>query len=162
MQTTIEIDIGVMQLFAGTRLPSEAVCSQCEHPFDASDRCIISATRLEDAPTYTIEQLYCANCAPETIPAPTLGMSEYLVQSRLTRTLDSHTQHGFQILHDPQAIDTSAPSEGAPDRNEDTSTALDVVEEIDPEGDPEITDAQHAMSPTPCTNARANNRTSQE
>lgn len=107
MQLTI--DTSLTQLFAGTRLPIESACTHCDHPFDAGDRCILHATRPEDVSAYTLEGLYCPNCAPETVLSPTFGRSEHLLAARLTGTANCESL----MLSAPQLIQTSAPSEGS-------------------------------------------------
>ena len=123
----IEIDADTTQLIAGTPIPTDASCTECDQPFRAGERCIVSVTHPEDVATYTLEQLYCADCAPTTIPAPTREISEYLFQARLTRTLDDRTQTTYHTLHEPQPIATSPPSEGSidtPNGNDNDAPAL--------------------------------------
>lgn len=105
----IEIETNLTQLAAGTRLPAEATCTQCDHTFSAGDRCTIQAIRSEDAPTYTLTRLSCPECAPQTISSPALGHCEHLLTARLTTisTLESLT------LSELQVSQTSAPSEGS-------------------------------------------------
>ena len=84
----IEIDADTTQLIAGTPIPTDASCTECDQTVRAGEHCIVSAAHPEDAATYTLEQLYCADCAPSAISSPTRESSEYLFQARLTRTLD--------------------------------------------------------------------------
>lgn len=122
-----EIDTDVTQLFVGTRLPTTATCIRCEQTFTPGDPCILSATRPEDAPTYAIEALYCPECAPETIPDPTLGTTDYLLEAQLAHTeTASPRQHHLTLL----TIDIRASSpltEGAPtERSPPTPTGCDL------------------------------------
>lgn len=122
----IKIDADTTQLIAGTPIPTDASCTECDQTVRAGERCIVYATHPEDAATYTLEQLYCADCAPNAIPAPTRESSEYLVRIRLTRMLDDRTQTKYHALHKPQTIATSPLSEGTaviPGEN-DTPAAL--------------------------------------
>ena len=117
----IEINAGITQLISGTPIPTDASCTECDQTVRAGEHCIVSATHPEDAATYTLEQLYCADCAPNAISSPTRESSEYLIRARLTRTLDDRTQTNYHILHEPHTIATSPPSEGTadtPDENE--------------------------------------------
>lgn len=110
----VEIGTDVTQLVAGTRLPVESTCTHCNRTFEADDRCTIHATRQEDAHTYTLSRLFCPECAPETIPLPTLGQSEHLLTAYLTGTANAES---FR-LSDPQPIQTSTPTEGSTDRDD--------------------------------------------
>ena len=121
-----EIGTDVTQLFVGTQLPTSATCTQCRQTFTPGDRCILSATRPEDAPTYTIETLYCPECAPETISGPTLGTTDYLLEAQLARTeTASPRQHHLT----PLTVDIRASSpltEGAPtERSPPTPTGCE-------------------------------------
>lgn len=120
----IEIETSIAQLLTGTRLPTHATCVQCDHPFEAGDHCIVSATRSEDAPTYTLERLYCPDCAPEELPSPTLGRSEQLFHARLNRTHDDHTHQEFQTLSDLQSIDASSPPDDISNTHDADPVAL--------------------------------------
>ncbi|WP_336346173.1 hypothetical protein [Halalkalicoccus ordinarius] len=115
----IKIDSDTTQLLAGTPLPTDALCTECDQTVRAGERCIIYAIQPEDAATYTLERLYCADCAPNGIPSPTRETSEYLFQARLTRTLDDRTQTTYHTLHEPHLIATSLPSEGTVDTPDD-------------------------------------------
>ncbi|WP_122091394.1 hypothetical protein [Halalkalicoccus subterraneus] len=106
----IEIDTSLTQLFAGTRLPSESICTHCNHLFDADDRCILHAIRPEDASTYRLKEIFCSDCTPEKI-TPISGRSEYLLATRLTTT--AHSNDKALILSDIHTIQTSPPSEGS-------------------------------------------------
>ncbi|MFC7010075.1 hypothetical protein [Halalkalicoccus salilacus] len=112
MLTTIDAD--TTQLFAGATLTHDDApdCTGCTQTLREGEQVTIYAALKEDAPTYRIERIYCRECTPEELTAPTLGLSEYLLQSRLTRTLDVQTQSEFYTLHEPRPIATSAPSEG--------------------------------------------------
>ena len=123
----IKLDADTTQLFAGTPLPTDASCTECDQTVRAGERCIVYVTQPADATTYTLEKLYCADCAPNEIPAPTHEISEYLFQARLTRTLDDRTQTKYHTLYEPQTIATSPPSEGTsdtPDDNKNDAPAL--------------------------------------
>lgn len=129
----LEINTDVTQLFVETQLPITATCTQCEHMFSPDDRCILSTTRPEDAPTYTLEALYCPDCAPETVPYPTLGTTDYLLEARLayTETLSPHQQHLTLLTVEVQA--SSPLTEGTPtERSLPTPTGC---EPSTPQGD---------------------------
>ena len=108
MLTTIDAD--TTQLFAGATLTPE--CTGCNRTLREGEQVTIYTARKEDAPAFRIERIYCRECTPKELTAPTLGLNEYLLQSRLTRTLDVRTQSEFYTLHEPHSIATSAPSEG--------------------------------------------------
>jgi hypothetical protein len=91
----------------------------CNRTLREGEQVTIYVARQEDVPTFRIERIYCRDCTPDTIANPTLGISEYLFQSRLTRTLDVQTQSEFHTLHNPQTINTSAPSEGTAEAHEE-------------------------------------------
>ena len=122
----IEIDADTTQLIAGTPIPTDASCTECDQTVRAGERCIVYATHPKDAATYTLERLYCTDCAPNAISSPTRETSEYLVRARLTRTVDDRTQRTYHTLHEPQTIATSPPSEGTADTpdEDDTFAAL--------------------------------------
>lgn len=92
------IEIDVTQLFVGTRLPAGATCTRCDHRFRENDHCVVYAVRPEDAPTYTLRALYCPDCAPDTIPNPTLGSTEYLLTSRLACTETTSPRQQYLTL----------------------------------------------------------------
>ena len=123
MLTTIDVD--TTQLFAGAHLTHDDTpdCTGCTRTLREGEQVTIYAARNEDAPTFRIERIYCRDCTPEKLTSPTLGLSEYLLRSRLTRTLDVQTQSEFYTLHEPQPIATRAPSEG-------TAEAHDEPEEL--------------------------------
>ena len=122
MLTTIDAD--TTQLFAGAHLTQDdsPKCTACNRILREGEQCTIYAAHKEDASTFRIERIYCRDCTPEELTAPTLGLSEHLLKSRLTRTLDVQTQSEFYTLHDPYLIATSVPSEG-------TAEAHDVPDE---------------------------------
>ena len=119
MLTTIDAD--TTQLFAGATLTQDdsPECTTCNRTLREGEQVTIYAARQEDAPTFRIERLYCRECTPEKLTAPTLGLSEYLLQSRLTRTPDVQTQSEFYTLHEPRPIATSAPSEGTAEAHDE-------------------------------------------
>ncbi|MFC6906829.1 hypothetical protein [Halalkalicoccus tibetensis] len=120
-----EISTDSTQLFAGARLSdTNPECTACNRPLREGEQVTIYAARKEDAPTFAIERIYCRNCTPEELTNPTLGLSEHLLQSRLTRTLDVRTQSEFQTLGEITTLDTSAPSQGSAEAYEETPTAL--------------------------------------
>lgn len=94
----IEIETDITQLFVGTRLPAGSTCTRCDHRFKENDHCVVYAARPEDAPTYTLRALYCPECAPDTIPNPTLGSTEYLLTSRLACTETTNPRQQYLTL----------------------------------------------------------------
>ncbi|WP_122089789.1 hypothetical protein [Halalkalicoccus subterraneus] len=121
-----EIPIDSTQLFAGARLSeTNPDCTACNRLLREGEQVTIYAARQEDAPTFAIERIYCRNCTPEELTSPTLGLSEHLLQTQLTRTLDVRTQSEFQTLDEITTLDASAPSQGSAEaHNEDPPTAL--------------------------------------
>ncbi|WP_336346188.1 hypothetical protein [Halalkalicoccus ordinarius] len=119
MVTTIDADTA--QLFAGTTLTQDdsPECTGCNRTLREGEQATIYAARQEDAPTFRIERIYCRECTPEELTAPTLGLNEHLLESQLTRTLDVQTQSEFYTLHEPHAVDTSAPSEGTAEAHDE-------------------------------------------
>ena len=119
MLTTIDTD--TTQLFAGAKLTQDdqCKCTGCTRTRREGEQVTIYAARKEDAPTFRIERIYCRECTPEELTAPTLGLNEYLLESRLTRTLDVQTQSEFRTLHEPHPIATSAPSEGTAEAHDE-------------------------------------------
>jgi hypothetical protein len=116
-----EISTDITQLFVGTRLTQDdnCECTACNRILREGEQVTIYAARQENAPTFAIERLYCRNCTPEELTNPTLGLSEHLLQSRLTRTLDVRTQSEFQTLGEIQTLDVSAPSQGTAEAHND-------------------------------------------
>ena len=116
-----EISTDTTQLFAGAKLTQDdsPECTACNRTLREGEQITIYAARKEDAPTFHIERIYCRECTPEELTSPTLGLSEYLLKSRLTRTLDVQTQSEFDTLHDPHSIATSAPSEGTAEAHDE-------------------------------------------
>ena len=129
----IEIDADTTQLITGTPIPTDASCTECDQTVRAGERCIVYVTHPEDATTYTLERLYCAECAPNAIPTPTCETSEYLFQARLTRTLDDRTQTNYHTLHEPQTIATSPPSEGTADTPDENDTLAALISDAHPQ-----------------------------
>ncbi|WP_122091109.1 hypothetical protein [Halalkalicoccus subterraneus] len=121
-----EIPTDTTQLFAGARLSqTNPNCTACNRTLREGEQVTIYAARQEDAPTFAIERIYCRQCTPEELTNPTLGLSEHLLQTRLTRTLDVRTQREFQTLGEIQTLDTSAPSQGSAEAHaDDPPTAL--------------------------------------
>ncbi|KYH24193.1 hypothetical protein HAPAU_36640 [Halalkalicoccus paucihalophilus] len=121
-----EISIDTTQLFDGTRLSkTNPDCTACNRTLREGEQVTIYAVRQEDAPKFTIERIYCRECTPEELTSPTLALSEHLLQSRLTRTLDVRTQSEFQTLGAIQTLDASVPSEGSAEAyEEEPPTAL--------------------------------------
>lgn len=128
-----EIDTDVTQLFVGTRFPTTTGCTQCEQTFAADDLCILSATRPEDAPTYTLDALYCPDCAPETIPNSTLGTTDYLFEARLAHTETARPRQHHLTLLTVEVRASSPLTEGIPtERSPPTPTGCDLST---PQGD---------------------------
>jgi hypothetical protein len=121
-----EISTDTTQLFAGARLSqTNCECTACNRLLREGEQVTIYAARQEDVPTFAIERLYCRQCTPTELTNPTLGLSEHLLQARLTRTLDVRTQGEFQTLGEIQTLDVSAPSEGTAEaHNDEPPTAL--------------------------------------
>ena len=129
----IEIDADTTQLIAGTPIPTDASCTECDQTVRAGDRCIVYATHPKDAATYTLKQLYCTDCVPNAIPAPTRESSEYLIRAQLTRMLDDRTQTNYHTLHEPQTIATSPPSEGTLDTPDEHDTPAALISDSHPQ-----------------------------
>ncbi len=127
-----EIGTDVTQLFVGTRLSTTATCTQCAQTFAPGDPCILSATRPEDAPTYAIEALYCPECAPETIPNPTLGTTDYLFEAQLARTETASPRQRHLTLLRVDIRASSPLAEGTPTEQPPIPTGCDYST---PQGD---------------------------
>jgi hypothetical protein len=121
-----EISTDSTQLFAGARLSqTNPDCTACNRLLREGEPVTLYTAREEDAPAFTIERIYCRNCTPRELTSPTLGLSEHLFQSQLTRTLDVRTQREYQTLGTIQTLDASSPSQGTAEaHNEDPPTAL--------------------------------------
>ncbi|KYH24795.1 hypothetical protein HAPAU_31720 [Halalkalicoccus paucihalophilus] len=121
-----EISTNVTQLFAGARLSkTNPDCTACNRTLREGEQVTIYAAREEDVPSFAIERLHCRECTHEELTNPTRGLSEHLLRSRLSRTLDVRTQREFQTLGAIQTLDASAPSQGSTEaHSEEPPTAL--------------------------------------
>jgi hypothetical protein len=129
-----EISTDTTQLFAGARLSqTNCECTACNRILREGEQITIYAAREEDAPSFSIEHIYCRECTPEELTSPTLGLSEQLLRSRLTRTLDVRTQSESQTLHEIETIDTSAPSEGTAEAHSEDAQPSALLRDSHPQ-----------------------------
>lgn len=128
-----EIDASVTRFFVGARLteaettPDRCECTVCNRTLREGERCTVYATHGENSTAFRLDHLYCREYAPEAVTAPTQGVSEYLLESRLGRTSDASTQRSFPTLLSVELVATSPPDEGSTDQPQKDTTKIETA-----------------------------------
>ena len=76
----------IEQILTGLILGEESGvvrCCACSNVIGATDMIVGYAARCVDAAEWDIHRVYCRDCAPATIRAPTLGVMEAIVVGRV-------------------------------------------------------------------------------
>lgn len=105
------VTVPVEQLLSGF-VVEETRCSYCKATLQEGESVSAYVVRYAGDHEWSIPRLYCDDCHPTTITDPTLGATELLVRTRLTRTMDVTMQQSSFSLLDIQSVVQSYPEEG--------------------------------------------------
>lgn len=90
-----------------------AACIACGRDFDADDDIVAYVYWSEDAIDWTIGRPYCADCGPDVMPVPTLGLTEAIVSGELSVREFPGAGSRWLCLSEVRPDRTSPPTEGA-------------------------------------------------
>jgi len=92
--------------------PTNVVCLECGASLREGQSITIESARRAGRPQWDLQRWYCRSCAPTTIQAPTLGMTELLARAWLgTIALPEARTHRL-CLTDVELLAHSPPREG--------------------------------------------------
>lgn len=128
------IDAPVSQLFSGMQLSSgneNCECTSCARILREGEQVRVYAARPEGDSEWRLDRIYCRDCTPTQITAPTLGVTELLLHGRIGRLMDVSTQSGQQAFLDVQPVTRSPPRQGTAEADDEQVTAL-LLETLTP------------------------------